>query len=535
MFEDDVDRPSMPTRLHDVFDTTSVERLGDATLFDQNNVATTDQHSAPGKQHASSVAIDDSIRAEYERLNSTDEFAFDETIRPSYPTLDPRPPSARATEPPQVADDVPTPIARGAVGQPFGDYRLLGVVGEGGMAQAHIAIKTSVLGLHRPMVVKRILRAHVHNADYVQMFEAESQVSLQLRHPNIVKFCDAGTVDGTPFLAMELIDGVDASGLFRLGGNLSTRAALELGCRVADALAYAHDLEDDRGVPLNVIHRDISPENLLVSRDGEVKLADFGIATFDGRAFQTAMGQARGRIRYIAPEQLTALLKPDARADLFSLGVVLAELITGMALLPDGPLEGERPQTVVRAALESMKHPPPESIVAFLSRLAHVDRNERPARAEDVALELRRLTAEVKRDEPLSAMIKRTIGTRLPPTEEVIASLIDAQPGLPSLEALEPQPVLSKNGANYPTTALLARIIEQGDRRPSMPVYAAQIVPPSQRPAAQVVEPHNEHATPTAPPMVRYEKASAATPAWVFLLGATALFGLAAGLWIFMG
>jgi len=186
---------------------------------------------------------------------------------------------------------------------------------------------------HGPIVIKRLFAHHSAEAEFVRMFFNEARLAARLKHPNIVDIFDQGESDGTYFLAMEYIHGEDLRGLAQQSDAVGKRPPLAVLCRIImDTLAglhYAHTLTDENGAPLGLVHRDVSPQNVLVTYDGVVKLIDFGIAkaTRALNSEQTQAGMIKGKYAYMSPEQ-TRSEKLDARSDVFSAGTLLWELLT---------------------------------------------------------------------------------------------------------------------------------------------------------------------------------------------------------------
>jgi tRNA A-37 threonylcarbamoyl transferase component Bud32 len=216
----------------------------------------------------------------------------------------------------------------------FAGYRLDRRLGAGGMAEVFLAHKAGPdpIGVQKQVAVKRLHADFALDPRFVQMFVEEARLVARLRHANIVALHDVGLEDGQLYLAMELVDGASLARIARLsevdGRGLPAAVVAEIGIQVADALAHAHGLRDEAGKPLDIVHRDVSPQNILVDRTGMVKLADFGIARTSERMSQTATGVLKGKLPYVAPEQIRA--EPyDHRVDLYALGVVLFELATG--------------------------------------------------------------------------------------------------------------------------------------------------------------------------------------------------------------
>jgi serine/threonine protein kinase len=219
----------------------------------------------------------------------------------------------------------------------FGRYTLIERIAIGGMAELFLATAPGEHGFERRVVIKRLLPHLAREPVYTAMFIDEAKLTAQLSHPKIAQTYELGRVDDALFIAMEHVDGIDVLGLLREYAWQRRRPTVDHAVwichEVLDALDFAHNLRGTDGRPLGVVHRDISPSNLLLSRRGDVKLVDFGIAraTGPGRHHRTKSGTLKGKYGYMSPEQV--LEQPvDARSDLFSVGVVLAEMLCGRRL-----------------------------------------------------------------------------------------------------------------------------------------------------------------------------------------------------------
>jgi serine/threonine-protein kinase len=216
----------------------------------------------------------------------------------------------------------------------FGRYRLLELVASGGMAEVWRAEAPGAEGFVKEVALKLIRGDHDENGDFVRMFIQEARLASRLSHANIVQVFDFDQVDGRYYIAMELVRGrtlreaVDRCR--ELGLRPGLARAVHVCAEVARALAYAHRFSED-GAPAGLVHRDVSPQNVLLSYEGEVKLTDFGIARALGASEQTAPGTIKGKLAYMAPEQARGE-DVDGRADVFALGVMLWELCTGRRL-----------------------------------------------------------------------------------------------------------------------------------------------------------------------------------------------------------
>ncbi len=222
----------------------------------------------------------------------------------------------------------PTPSA-------FGRYTLLERLAVGGMAEVFRAKITSSHGFEKILVIKRILPHLAADPNFVSMFIDEAKLTAQLTHPKIVQVLDFGEVRGQFFTALEFIDGFDALGLLRIAAqkrvHIPRALAVFIISEVLEALDYAHNARDMEGKPMQIVHRDISPSNIFMSKRGDVKLGDFGIAHAQRRESKTQAGTLKGKYGYMSPEQVVG--RPiDARSDLFAVGVLFAELLTGRRL-----------------------------------------------------------------------------------------------------------------------------------------------------------------------------------------------------------
>jgi tRNA A-37 threonylcarbamoyl transferase component Bud32 len=220
-------------------------------------------------------------------------------------------------------------------GVDYGQYLLLDRIATGGMAEVFRAKRKGVEGFEKIVAVKRILPHLSHNKDFIEMFIDEAKMVAGLSHPNIVQIFELGKIDETYFIAMEYVDGKDLRTILtevrEKGIVPDVDLAALVASKVGSALEYAHRQCDAEGRELRIVHRDVSPQNILISREGEVKLVDFGIAKAAIKAHHTDSGSLRGKLMYMSPEQ--AWGRPiDNRADIFSLGVVLFEMLTGRNL-----------------------------------------------------------------------------------------------------------------------------------------------------------------------------------------------------------
>lgn len=283
-----------------------------------------------------------------------------------------------------------------------GRYRIFGEIASGGMASVYLAVEEHHGSTHtRTAALRAIKRVHPHLAqerEFVEMFIDEARIATRIRHPNVGHVCEWGESAGTFFLAMELLRGETAFAILRriakAGGMLSNPAWMRCAAHIIKeacaGLHAAHELEDEDGEKLNVVHRDVSPHNIFVTWEGTAKIVDFGIASAKHCLHRTSAGTLKGKFAYMAPEQLKGRAI-DRRADVFSLGVVLWELLAGRALFRR-KTEGETLFAVASASIPtfaSLGLDVPFEFEAIVRRAlrADPDRRTESARALEMQLE----------------------------------------------------------------------------------------------------------------------------------------------------
>src|ERR1051325_6029404 len=215
----------------------------------------------------------------------------------------------------------------------FGKDTLIRKIGTGGMAEVYLARTTVAQGLNKTLVIKKIHTAYARSRQFVAMFIDEAKIALGLNHPNIIQVFDVGAVGDTYFLAMEYVDGMDLLRVLQEAAKARLRLPYGLSAYVVQQLAkgldYAHRKTDEFGQPLGIVHRDISPQTVLLSWDGGVKIVDFGIAR--ARDVHEEPGVIKGKFAYMSPEQARG--EPvDCRSDVFAAGIVLYELVCARPL-----------------------------------------------------------------------------------------------------------------------------------------------------------------------------------------------------------
>jgi len=241
----------------------------------------------------------------------------------------------------------------------FGRYELVSKLATGGMAEIYLARQAGLEGFEKLLVVKRILPHLAENDEFVDMFLHEARIAVRLNHPNIVQIFDLGEQGGTFFIAMEYIHGEDVRRTWKQSVTVGNPIPVPLVCRIimdaAAGLDYAHKKTDQNGQPLSIIHRDVSPQNILLSFEGAVKVVDFGIAKAADQVTHTRTGVLKGKYSYMSPEQASGG-QIDQRTDQFALGVVLYELLTLTRLFK----RSNELQTL--AAVTECKVPPPSEV-----------------------------------------------------------------------------------------------------------------------------------------------------------------------------
>ena len=276
----------------------------------------------------------------------------------------------------------------------LGRYQIIGRLATGGMAEVYLALSGELTGFRTLVVVKRILPHLASNGQFIRMFLDEARLASLLDHPNIVRIIEVGHDGEDYFLAMELVQGKPLSALLRKAAREhrppSPALTSYIVAQAASGLAYAHALTDGDGRTLGVVHRDVSPQNVLISFEGAVKLIDFGVARAFGRVAHTNPGGLKGKIDYMSPEQASAE-DVDHRADVFALGVVLWEAVTGKRLF-----RRETELATMRAIVDDpIPHPSevaelPEELDAIIMRALRKRRDARFASAHEMAVALER-------------------------------------------------------------------------------------------------------------------------------------------------
>lgn len=306
-------------------------------------------------------------------------------------------------------------------------YKILGKLGSGAMA---VVYKAKQISLDRTVAIKVLPKKFVQKSDYVERFYKEGRIAAKMNHNNIVQAIDVGEVGGLYYFVMEYVEGRTLYDDLSKGKIFSEKEAIDIILQLASALGHAHSL--------GLVHRDVKPKNIMISKDGVVKLADMGLAreTTDVKAAKHEQGKAFGTPYYIAPEQIRGLVDIDGRADIYALGATLFHMVTGRV-----PFEASTPSEVMRKHLKEPLTPPDHintSLTAGISEVIEVmmakERDERYRNMEEVIADLQAvrdgkppLLARQKFDvEALEQLeegmaIETTAGTERVYTEEMIA------------------------------------------------------------------------------------------------------------------
>lgn len=296
----------------------------------------------------------------------------------------------------------------------LGRYEVIGLLATGGMAEVHLGRMMGPSGFERVVVLKRILPHLAREAAFVDMFLDEARIVAKISHPNVIQVSELARDADELFLAMEFVEGESLGGFMRRHWVNNEPIGLELAAFIVSemcaGLHAAHELTDDDGKPQGVVHRDVSPQNVMITYTGRVKVLDFGIAKAHDRATRTATGELKGKVEYMSPEQCRAL-PLDRRSDVFALGILLYELSMGKRLFRRG---GELAS--LRAVCEDPIPTPrsidpdyPAELEAICMRALSRSPNERYA----TAAEMRRDLVAWLRSTPNVGLHEELLGERM--------------------------------------------------------------------------------------------------------------------------
>jgi TonB family protein len=402
---------------------------------------------------------------------------------PAVPAATPTP--ARPSPPPVAARPAEATGTVSTSGPDrFGQYEILERIASGGMAELYKARLSGVEGFQKIVAIKKILPHLADNEEFIAMFANEAKLAAQLNHPHIVHIFDLGKIEGGGyFIAMEYVDGRDLRGLLHsaqeVGSPLPIPLAVYVASKVAAALDYAHRRRDPDGRDMNIVHRDVSPQNILISYEGDIKLCDFGIAKAASKASTTQSGALKGKVQYMSPEQ--AWGKPiDRRSDLFSLGAVLFEMLADQKLFRGDSdltvLERVRAAEVVAPSSISPEVSP--SLDAIVLKALAREPEERYANASDM---LRDLEAVLYAYTPAPGSADLAIFLhRLQAEEQAIAEARERQ-AAQEAAAPGPEPERKRKSKGAPVvrrTATAPKLTPPPASAPPPPAPAAAQPPP---------------------------------------------------------
>jgi eukaryotic-like serine/threonine-protein kinase len=440
--------------------------------------------------------------ADYEAANDTRsedaglpiDTSFDQTAEPS----DPRASDAEEADP----KDPPSPEEILPVSRPSmlpaellaGKYRLLAALGRGGMASVYLGAATGPAGFNKLVVIKKLHEVNAEDPSFVTMFLDEARVAARLNHSNVVQTYEVGETNGSYLIVMEYLEGQSFARLSHAarqrGVPCSPALAAHLMAEALLGLHYAHEMCDYDGSPLGIIHRDVSPHNLFVTYEGQVKVLDFGVAKATLNASNTHDGVLKGKFAYMAPE-LPAGGPLDRRADIFSAGVVLWELLTGERLFRGGVVAAieQAASGTIRSASSVASEVPPELDEIVAKALARTPeerfatalemsnalagflvRSGQIVRREDVARIMQELFADVRQT------IAQTIQTHMASRAGESTSPPDAvliRPSIPPLPPLPAIPEISARSEPAPAQSLL-RLTQKAKR--ALPIAVSAVI-----------------------------------------------------------
>ena len=367
-------------------------------------------------------------------------------------------------EPPPRTGDSPT-----AAGQLFGHYTLLERIAVGGMAEVWKARMDGVAGFQKTVAIKKILPHLTENEQFQRMFVDEARLAAELNHPNITHIYDLGVLQGDYYIAMEYVEGRNLRAILNLasrkGQPIPHELALLIASRLASALDYAHRKRDADDQELGLVHRDVSPQNVLVSYEGDIKLCDFGIVKAVTKLSETESGALKGKLQYMSPEQAWGR-EVDSRSDIFSIGSLLFEMLTGLRLF-----SGETELSVLEAVRSGRTRRPrdfdptiPDAVDDLVAQAVAQDPADRFQRAgrmrdqiesifeqltlrpsnADLASYLRRLVSAPDVEENLdtgpTGRIEKVARFALPDstTDGETGGALEADQGAPFVEAVSP-------------------------------------------------------------------------------------------------
>lgn len=314
-------------------------------------------------------------------------------------------------------------------------YRVLKRLASGGMAEVFVAESAGIEGFKKQVAIKRVLPALSRKEQFIAMFLDEARLSAHLSHSNVVSVFDIGVGDDSYFIVMEFVDGADLKQILdhrkKIHQPIPVEAAVYVATKICQGLAYAHELTTADGRPLNIVHRDITPANVLITRHGEIKIVDFGLAKASSQLAESDAGVIKGKFGYLAPETVKEL-GVDHRVDVFAVGIILWEMLASQRLFL-----GKTDFATVKLVSDAVIPPlapinpavPPE-LERILARALARDRDARYQSARDFGRDLTRFLFHYARpvsDYEVADLVRATLGIEREPVDgtQKIADLID--------------------------------------------------------------------------------------------------------------
>ena len=400
---------------------------------------------------------------------------------------------------------------------PFGKYDLLERINVGGMAEVFRAKAYGVEGFERLVAVKRILPNIAEDNDFITMFVDEAKIAVQLNHANIAQIFDLGVVDGSYFIALEHVHGRDLRAIFERcrqhGEPMPVAQACFVVMKLCEGLDYAHNKRDAQGRDMNLVHRDVSPQNILVSFEGEIKIIDFGIAKAAGKVGKTQAGILKGKFGYMSPEQVRGL-PIDRRSDIFSTGIVLYELLTSERLFVGesdfSTLEKVRNVEILPPSTYNRRIP--DELERIVLKALARDVDDRYANAIDLHDELQAFVytaGEFYSRKDLAAWMKRTFAREIEEETAKIESYRQVPARAPAPEGhdtLQDRPAHAS-----PAPSPSQQKVTTSHRRATVSIQSAP-PPPAAAPAPQNGRPRRTTIPPPAPAAAFTAPAARAEP-----------------------
>ena len=429
------------------------------------------------------------------------------------------------------------------VGSAANNYQILARLAVGGMAEIFLARGVSATGVERYCVLKRILRSRATDLHFLRMFLDEARLAAQLNHPNVAQVYDIGKLADSYFFTMEYVHGETVRAVLQRARSLRRElpfgAILTVAAGAASGLHHAHDRLGFDGRPLGIVHRDVSPSNLMVSYEGGVKVVDFGVAKAADRMQETRSGAVKGKISYLSPEQCRSA-EVDRRTDLFALGIVMWEMVTGERLYRRAS-DFENMNAIVNEPTpppSSRRRSVPPELDALVMRLVAKDPAERYQTADDVVDAIEQIAAAIgARISPssLGRLLREMFGQRPEPWLEtdphdapegvtVTSEPIPSELGASFADSLDLQlagvPDLSGQHALPPGDGIPRTVAASSSERLAMPAPLAispEMLPDRAHPVSTPNAPVLSPRAPDAPPAI-HEEAERPARGWTMIV-----------------